>query len=53
VFAGPEEEVAMMIEACGQGPRSARIEAIEEKDGTPQQLAQRRIAEKFSVLATI
>ena len=53
VFAGPAEEVALMIEACGKGPWSARVEGIEETEGTREQLAQRRIAEKFSVLTTI
>jgi acylphosphatase len=53
VFAGPAEEVAMMIEACSQGPRAARVEAVDEKEGTPALLAQRRITEKFSVLATV
>jgi hypothetical protein len=42
-----------MIEACSQGPRSARVEAVDEKEGTPALLAQRRVTEKFSVLATV
>jgi acylphosphatase len=53
VFAGPAEDVAMMIEACSRGPRAARVEAVEEREGTPALLAQRRITEKFSVLATV
>lgn len=53
VFAGPAEEVAMMIDACRKGPWSAKVEAVDQRQGTPEQLAQRRVKEKFSVLATI
>jgi acylphosphatase len=53
VFAGSVEEVATVIESCRRGPRSARVEGIEQREGTPEQLAQRRTGEKFSVLATI
>lgn len=53
VFAGPAEEVELMVEACRKGPWSAKVEGIEERKGTPEQLLQRRLAEKFSVLATL
>ena len=53
VFAGPAEEVALMIEACQKGPWSARVEGVDQKDGTREQLAQRRLGQKFSVLTTI
>ena len=53
LFAGPQEEVEEMIEACRKGPWSAKVEGLEERKGTPEQLAQRRLAEKFSVLSTI
>jgi acylphosphatase len=53
VFAGPAEDVETIIEACRRGPWSARIEGIEQRDGTPEQLARRRAGEKFSVLETI
>ena len=53
LFAGPTEEVELMIEACRKGPWSAQVEGVEERKGTPEQLARRRLAEKFSVLATI
>ena len=33
VFAGPAEAVADMIEACRRGPRGARVDAVEERDG--------------------
>ena len=53
VFAGPAEEVALMIEACRKGPWSARVDGIDETEGTREQLAQRRVGEKFSVLTTV
>jgi acylphosphatase len=53
VLAGPVEEVEMMVETCRRGPWSARVEGIEQREGTSEQLAQRRAGENFSVLATI
>ena len=53
VFAGPAEKVAMMIAGCGSGPRSAQVEGIDQKEGTRELLAQRRLGQKFSVLMTI
>jgi acylphosphatase len=53
VFAGAAEEVELMIEACRRGPWSARVESVEQRDGTPEQLAHRHAGERFSVLATI
>jgi acylphosphatase len=53
VFAGSAEEVEMMIAACSKGPWSARVDGIDQREGTRDQLAQRRAGEMFSVLATI
>jgi acylphosphatase len=53
VFAGAAEDVEMMIEVCRRGPWSARVESVEQRDGPPELLAQRRTGEKFSVLAEI
>ena len=53
VLSGPAEDVADMIEACRRGPWSAKVEALDQWQGTPELLAQRRSNEKFSVLATI
>jgi acylphosphatase len=53
LFSGPAEEVEEMIEACRKGPWSAKVEGVDQRKGTPEQLAQRRLAEKFSVLGTI
>jgi len=53
VFAGSAEEVEMMIEACRKGPWSARVDGIDQREGSRDKLAQRRAEETFSVLATI
>jgi acylphosphatase len=52
VFAGPANAVAAMIEACRRGPRGARVEAVDEREGAADDLALRRPGETFSVLAT-
>jgi acylphosphatase len=52
VFSGPAETVAEMVEACRRGPRGARIDALDEQEGAPDLLRQRRPGELFSVLAT-
>ena len=53
LFAGLEEEVKAMIEACREGPPGARIEAIDQRVAEAGELALRRAGEKFSVLATL
>jgi acylphosphatase len=52
VFAGPAEAVAKMIEACRKGPSAARVETIDEREGTLDDLALRHSGERFSVLGT-
>jgi acylphosphatase len=52
VFAGPAEAVATMIEACRHGPRGARVDAVEEIDAGPDDLAPRHPGEHFSTLPT-
>jgi acylphosphatase len=42
VIAGPAPEVDAMIAACRNGPPGARVDAIEESDGDPDDLAIRR-----------
>jgi acylphosphatase len=51
VFAGPAAAVTAMVEACRKGPPGARVEAIEERAGTPDELALRGSA-GFAVLPT-
>ena len=50
VFAGAAEAVAAMIEACRNGPPSAQVEAVDEFDAGPTELARRRGGDGFSVL---
>ena len=50
LFAGPEESSLAMIEACRQGPPGARVDAVDQRDGTAEELALRRRGELFSVL---
>ena len=38
VFAGPAAAVTAMVEACRRGPPGARVDAIEEHAGTPEEL---------------
>jgi acylphosphatase len=51
VFAGPSGAVAAVIEACRRGPPGARVDAIEEREGTAGELAMRG-RERFAVLST-
>ena len=53
VFAGPAETVAAMVEACRNGPFGARVDALDLRDGGPDDLALRRRGERFSVLPTV
>ncbi len=52
VFVGEEPVVADMIEACRQGPFAARVDRIDQRDGTDEELRLRQPGEAFSVLAT-
>jgi len=52
VFAGTQDTVLAMIELCRQGPRGARVDAIDQCDGNSADLALRPAGELFSVLAT-
>jgi acylphosphatase len=51
VLAGPPAAVADMIAACRRGPFNARVDAVDEREGTPQELALRQ-GETFAVLRT-
>jgi acylphosphatase len=50
VFNGPDEEVAAMIAECRRGPPGARVDAIDQREATPDEIALRRGDELFSVL---
>ena len=54
VFAGEPESVEAMIAACKTGPRSGRVDDIEQRDATEDDLlALRSQAEIFSCLPTV
>jgi acylphosphatase len=50
VFAGEAAPVADMIEACRRGPYAARVDALDQRDGSADDLELRRPGEVFSVL---
>ena len=52
VFAGEAAVVADVIEACRRGPMLSRVDALEQRDGTPEELNKRAPGDVFSVLAT-
>lgn len=52
VFTGEAELVRKMIETCRRGPYSARVDAVQERDAAPGEMALRRPGEVFSVLPT-
>jgi acylphosphatase len=52
VFAGDPEAVRAVIAACRRGPAGAWVEAFEEREGSPELLAQGHPGEHFSVLRT-
>jgi acylphosphatase len=53
VVAGPAAAVEGMIEACRRGPPSARVDALEEREGGADDVAMRCYGEKFSALPTV
>jgi acylphosphatase len=53
LFAGPEELVLTMIELCREGPPGARVDAIDQREASAEDLALRRRGELFSVLGSI
>ena len=50
VFAGSIEIVEAMIEACRRGPFSARVDALDQREGTDDELRMRAPGDLFSVL---
>jgi acylphosphatase len=53
VFAGPAGEVAAMVAACRSGPPGARVEAVDQREASPAELALRNPGDVFSVLETV
>ena len=52
LFVGPQEAVAGMIEACKEGSRGSRVDAIDQREGAADEFALRRRGELFSVLSS-
>ncbi|HZL60663.1 MAG TPA: acylphosphatase [Pseudolabrys sp.] len=50
VLAGDADAVAAMIEACRRGPMGARVDALDQRAGSEDDLKSRRAGELFSVL---
>jgi acylphosphatase len=52
VFSGPDHEVEAIVLACRQGPRGARVDAVDITEGGGDLVRLRRRGERFSVLST-
>jgi len=52
LIAGEPQAVDAMIAACRQGPRSARVDAVEIEETDEEALTARRPGEDFSMLPT-
>jgi acylphosphatase len=53
LFSGEEDEVASMVADCRVGPPGARVEAIDQREAAPDEVALQRSGELFSVLRTV
>jgi acylphosphatase len=53
VFMGDEQAVTELIEVCRRGPPAARVDALDQREGTAEELKLRRPGEVFSVLPTV
>ena len=51
-FKGEEAVVADMIEICRRGPYSARVDALDQREGSDDELKLRAPGDVFSVLRT-
>jgi acylphosphatase len=52
LFAGPATVVEGMLEACRRGPPGAQVDALDQREGSLDDVALRRRGEMFSVLPT-
>jgi acylphosphatase len=50
VLSGAPDAVEAVIEACRRGPFNARVDAIDQRDGTDDEFSLRHSGELFSVL---
>jgi acylphosphatase len=52
VFAGPATVVEGLIGLCRRGPPDARVDAVDQREGSLDDVVLRRRGELFSVLST-
>jgi len=52
VLSGPSDAVEAVIAACRRGPWGAAVDKVDVRDGSLDELRQRRGGEDFSVLPT-
>jgi acylphosphatase len=50
VFMGEASTVAEMVETCRRGPYAARVDTLDQRDGTEDELKLRAPGDLFSVL---
>jgi acylphosphatase len=53
LFVGSADAVAAMIAACHHGPRGSRVDGVDQREGTAEELAVVRHGDLFSVLPTV
>jgi acylphosphatase len=53
IFAGTSAAVMTVIEACRTGPRHARVDALDQRDGTEAELGSRVGGVAFACLPTV
>jgi acylphosphatase len=53
VFAGPIAAVEAAIESCRTGPRHARVDALDQREGTEAELGSRGLVAAFVCLPTV
>jgi acylphosphatase len=53
VFSGARDKVDAVVEACRRGPYSARVEQVDQRDGTEVELKLRAPGDVFSMLPTV
>ena len=53
VFAGPQKTVEGVIKACHVGPLPAKVEGLDQREASEDELALRRPGELFSALPTV
>jgi len=53
LFVGSPDAIAAMITACNHGPPGSRVDGVDQRDGTAEELKLRRAGELFSMLPTV